>query len=411
LIAPLLTMCGEEPDPRTEAEKFVSIYDNNQLNAIYFPIDVKQTADGGYIMLAAKGTIAPDASSNNPNFYYTYILRADKNGNFVRENEMESNYVSPVGDLIAIGDRYYFFCRDSQTFLTKLITLDADGNLLSGKDILFVDNDGEEKLSITYPAAASADENGIVLMGYDNQSRRSVIVKMDTSGTTKTGNFKGFEIGAGGDKEVEAAMIDHFTKGGRHLPFLAGRIPNGPYFFNGFYNYSLSLCFTNFQGDGPTGAVLGQQYKGGVSAFAPVGNNQYAIASFNFGDNYFLPRQELVPSVQTNITELNPNGFSLPELTPEAHVKILRTKINEKDVVIYASTTQSRQIGLYFYDATSGAFMSSRYLGFSNPYEVASLTPTKDGGLAVCGTTYVAGRFSRICLFKLSKGEISENVK
>jgi hypothetical protein len=100
--------------------------------------------------------------------------------------------------------------------------------------------------------------------------------------------------------------------------------------------------------------------------------------------------------VQTNITELNPNGFSLPELTPEAHVKILRTTINEKDVVIYASTTQSRQIGLYFYDATSGAFMSSRYLGFSNPYEVASLTPTKDGGLAVCGTTYVAGRFSNI---------------
>lgn len=399
LIAPLLTMCGEEPDPRTEAEKFVSIYDNNQLNAIYFPIDVKQTADGGYIILAAKEIIAPDANSNNPNFYYTYIIRADKNGNFIRENELESNYVSPVGDLVQVDTTFYFFCRDVQTFQAKMITINQQGNLANASDV-----------GVTYPAAASSSESSIIMMGYDNVDRKTVIKTLSTAGAQL--QSASFDIGPGGDKEVEAAIIDHFTKKGRRLPFLAGRIPNGPYYFNGFYNYSLSLCFTSFVQDAPpSGVVLGQQYKGGVSALAPLGNNQVALASFNFGDNFFLPRQELAPSVQTNITELNPAGFSLPELTPEAHVKILRTTINEKDVVIYASTTQSRQIGLYFYDASTGAFMSSRYLGFSNPYEVASLTPTKDGGLAVCGTTYVAGRFSRICLFKLSKGEISENVK
>ncbi|MBT1686581.1 hypothetical protein [Dawidia soli] len=413
LVAPLMMMCGEEPDPRTEAQKFVSIYDNNQLDAVYFPIDVKQTADGGYLMLAAKGTITPGATTGNPNFYYTYLLKADKNGNFVSENELESNFVSPVGDLAAIDNRYYFFCRDSKTFLSKLIAVDEDGNLLSGKDIQYFNEAGQEQLSITYPAAAGVDvnEKSLILMGYDNKARKSVIVKMDTSGATNGSSFKGFEIGAGGDKEVEAAIIDHFTKGGRRLPFQAGRIPGGPYYFNGFYNYSLSLCFTNFQGDAPMGVVLGQQYKGGVSALAPLGNNQIALASFNFGENFFLPRQEVAPTVQANISALNPNGFSLPELTPNAFVKILHTTLHEKNVVIYASTTQSRQIGLYFYNADTGAFMSSRYLGFSNPYEVSSLIATADGGLAVCGTTYVAGRFSRVCLFKLSKGEISENVK
>ena len=55
----------------------------------------------------------------------------------------------------------------------------------------------------------------------------------------------------------------------------------------------------------------------------------------------------------------------------------------------------------------TGTFISSRYLGFSNPYEIASLVQTSDEGLAVCGTTYLAGRFPRICIFKLSKEELA----
>jgi hypothetical protein len=398
LIAPLLTMCGEEPNPRTEAEKFVSIYDNNQLNAIYFPIDVKQTFDGGYLMLAAKEMVTPDATSNNPNFYYTYILRADKNGNFISENELESKYVSPVGDLVQVDTTFYFFCRDSETFESKMITINQKGNLVNATGV-----------EVTYPVAAAGTENSVIMMGYNNVDRKTVLKTLPVSGAG--GQTVSFDIGPGGDKEVEAAIIDHFTKKGRRLPFLVGRIPNGPYYFNGFYNYSLSLCFTNFAEGAPLGTIQGQQYKGGVSAIAPISGNLCALASFNFGDNYLLPRQEVVASRNANIVDLNPLGYSLPELLPDAHVKILHTELNEKDVVIYASTTQSRQIGLYFYDATSGAFMSSRYLGFSNPYEVASLIATADGGLAICGTTYVAGRFSRVCLFKLSKGDISENVK
>ena len=50
--------------------------------------------------------------------------------------------------------------------------------------------------------------------------------------------------------------------------------------------------------------------------------------------------------------------------------------------------------------------MGSHYLGFSNPFEVASLIRTEDEGLLVCGTTYLAGRFPRICLFKLSKENV-----
>jgi hypothetical protein len=94
-------------------------------------------------------------------------------------------------------------------------------------------------------------------------------------------------------------------------------------------------------------------------------------------------------------------------LIPDAAVRIKKVLIDSRDILVYASDTKSKQIGLYFYDETTGDFISSRYLGFSNPFEMAGIIQTSDDGIAVCGTTWLAGRFSRICLFKISKAELS----
>jgi hypothetical protein len=104
-------------------------------------------------------------------------------------------------------------------------------------------------------------------------------------------------------------------------------------------------------------------------------------------------------------------GLPFRELVDNADVRIIRAQVNEKSALIYASTTLSKQIGLFFYDEATGKFMSSRYLGYSNPFEASHLLQTADGGLAICGTTYLAGRFPRICIFKLSKEELATNAK
>jgi hypothetical protein len=83
--------------------------------------------------------------------------------------------------------------------------------------------------------------------------------------------------------------------------------------------------------------------------------------------------------------------------------------IQGKNILIYGSNTKSKQIGLLFYDEATGEFISSRYLGFSNPFEIANLMISAEGGLAVCGTTYLAGRFPRICIIKLSEEDLAEN--
>ncbi|MFZ6010952.1 MAG: hypothetical protein ACOYXT_11465, partial [Bacteroidota bacterium] len=186
-------------------------------------------------------------------------------------------------------------------------------------------------------------------------------------------------------------------------------IAGGLYYFNGFHNYTFSLVFTDLNNDDPVGVVQGQQDDGGFSALFPLGGGKFAASRFNFGDNYLLPNVNLSTNTVTSSVDLG--GNSLPELVSNAPVKIIRVQVDSKTAILYGSNTKSGQIGLLFYDEATGTFKSSRYLGFSNPFEIASVTQTSDGGLAVCGTTYLAGRFPRISLFKISKGELAGNIQ
>jgi hypothetical protein len=380
--------CSEESNPTFDTENFTAIFDNNNFDASYFPIDMRETPDGGYLVLG--GRKLPDS-----NFTGIYLMKADKFGNFVKEVEVDETSVHPIGKLTAVQDRYYFFCMDPLTQVAQIADVDA---ALDGINIMPVQN------GLTYPAAASYVENSFVLLSYDNGSKESVISIVSPSGGVQAS--KGYSIGVGED--LEEPIINHFIRTGRQYPFEVGRVSSSLYFFNGFYNYTFSLVFTNISSDDPQGVVQGQQDDGGFSAVTSLGGSKFASSRFNFGDNFILPNKELSTTGNTISTDLG--GYSLPEMVENATVKILRTTIDSKNVLIYGTDTKSKQIGLLFYDETAGTFLGSRYLGFSNPFEIANLVQTTDGGLAVCGTTYLAGRFPRICIFKLSKEKLAENV-
>jgi hypothetical protein len=250
----------------------------------------------------------------------------------------------------------------------------------------------------SYPSAAAVDGSNFILLSYDNATKQSVVSIVSATGGVSQST--GFSVGAG--DAVEEPIINHFLRTGRQFPFQVGKTAGGQYFFNGFFNYTFSLVFTDL-GES-LGVVQGQQDDGGISHLTQLGGGKYATARFNFGDNYFLPNVTLNTSGLTSSTDLG--GFSLPELIDNAPVKIIVSKIKEKDVILYASNTKSGQIGLYVYDLASGDFLGTKYLGFSNPYEVSSLLNTTDEGLAIGGTTYVTGRFPRITLFKISADEL-----
>ena len=378
----VVASCANESDPEADKSNFVRIYDSDRYNASFNPIDMQQTPDDGYLFLGSRRL-------EESNFSGAYLMKVDELGAFVSEQLVDEEYLSPVGDLLFLNGKYYFFCMTAVSFQTQLVEVDTDGAIVK------VYNVGG-----SYPTAAALDGSNFILLEYDNASKESVVsIVNETGGVLQS---TGYSIGAG--DAVEEPIINHFLRTGRQFPFQVGKTSGGRYYFNGFYNYTFSLVFTDL-GTGGLGVVQGQQDDGGISRVIQISGDSYATARFNFGDNYFLPKVALNSSGISSSTDLG--GFSLPELVENAPVKILVSKINDKDVILYASNTKSGQIGIYVYEQSTGDFLGSKYLGFSNPFEVNSIINTTDKGIAIGATTYVTGRFPRITLFKISSEELS----
>src|SRR5690606_12252601 len=381
--------CVEETTPELEKEKFTRLYDDNRFNESITPVDVAQTTDGGYLVLARRRL---------PESHFTgiYLMKVDARGAFETGQELDNQFVNPVGELLSADGYLYFFCMDELTVQTHLVRVSEDLADIAVNPV---------QAGLSYPAAASAEGNEFLLLSYNHVDKLSVLSRIRPDGAVTTS--RGFDIGVGED--VEEPIINHFIGGGKRFPFLTGRIPGGAWYFNGFYNYTFSLVFTDLSQDEPLGVIQGQHDDGGFSAVVPIASTKFAAARFNLGDNFLLPNVLLPPNSVTSSVDYP--GNTLPELVPNATVKILRTVIDGTQTLVYASDTRSKQIALLFYDEATGALLGSHYLGFSNPFEVSSVIATEDEGLLVCGTAYLAGRFPRICLFKLPKEELAEKIR
>ncbi len=377
--------CANNADPAADKANFTKIFDNNQFNTSYYPIDMVQTPDGGYLVLGGR-------SLTSSSFRGTYIMKTDAFGNFVSSQEVDENLVDPTGKILSSNGNYYFFCMTAVGLQTQLMEMDATGKITN-----------QINVAASYPAAAAQDGSNFLLLSYDNVNQLSVISALSADGSI--GQSKGYSIGAGSN--VDAPIIAHFVHTGPQLPFQVGKNPAGQYFFNGYYNYTFSLVFTDIAATNPLGVVQGQQNNGGMSAILPLDGGTYSVSMFNFGDNSLLPSAQINTTAVSSATDLPGNSF--PELVANATVRILPITIDTKSYILYGSTTKSKQISLYAYDKTSFNFSGSKYLGFSNPFEIAAMTTTADGGIAVCGTTYVAGRFPRICIFKMSSSVLQSS--
>jgi hypothetical protein len=373
-----ITGCNE-PNDTEPSVNFLKIYDDARFNASYIPIDIIQTSDEGYLILSGTRLETSD-------FIGVYVLKVDKDGNFVNHIIFPETVVHPVANWLILDDTYYFFAMNETNLNVELYGISQGGNLLDPVSV-----------NMTYPMHASVDGNNFLLLSYDNNSKSSVLSVVSSDGGIQ--NSRAFTIGPGDD--IEEPIIDHFTRTGRQYSFLTGRSGDGFYFFNGFYNYTFSLVYTDLNSDDPQGVVQGQREEGGFSALYPLASNTYSASRFNFGDNYTLPMTTISSTGISSITDLGGNP-SL-EWIPNASVDIQRLTIGNIDVMIFASTTKNSQIMLSIYAASDGSWLGTDYLGYSTPYRLVSLAPTIENGLAVLGATAVAGRFERICMFKLSE--------
>ncbi|RLD61307.1 MAG: hypothetical protein DRI95_14370, partial [Bacteroidetes bacterium] len=178
------------------------------------------------------------------------------------------------------------------------------------------------------------------------------------------------------------------------------------YYANALFNYSLAFLFVNSGNGDLTGLVFGDRYNGGISAVASIQSENFAVARFVYDSHFILPATTLSSSATVSANELG--GEKITELAAEAHTSIKTLTVDGRNLIVYASNTNSNQILLTFFDLNSGELVTKKYLGSTNPVKVAALIQTTDEGLAVLAQTMVAGRFKRNALYKIPKEQILE---
>ncbi len=386
LIFPLLLACSEEdPIPTTG---FFKIYDDVESVVDFHPLDMVKT-ETGYIILAATEIDRTDFSG-------IQLLKVDETGEFEAEFIFDPAPVLPTGDLMAVNGRYYFFGMDPQTVQVQLISVNDS---LADEQII--------DIPLTYPLAASLSSSGneFLILSYDPFNAESQISTIGTDGGINS--TASYSIGAGED--VEQTILNHYLNpGDQPLPFFVGETPGGSVFFNGFYNYSMSLVFSDFGGT-PTGVLQGQTTNGGIQYAMPLVGNTFAVGGFQFNDNFIGADATISSTAIASSVDLYILYGNVTEFRSYTPMDITSYDISGTTYTIFTAETENRQIGLYIFNQASGELAGKHNIGYLNPYTLASVRvePDEENHLLILGTTYVANRFQRIYLNRIPEEEVA----
>ncbi len=378
-LAVLLGACDIANNKIEPGTVFSKIYENNNFDQGFFVQDIKQNPDGTYLILGEY--TSPDAL-----LPLLYLMQIDAEGNFMWEH-LSTEYANPVSEMMLINGEYHFVCMNATNPQTRLVRAAQEPSLVESFD------------QIEIPLAAALTNDGRVIVSGFNPLSRSTRVFLQGEGSAWV--FDNFE-------DVDGIVNEHLTKQRKPLPFAVGSLPNG-YFFNGFRNFNLSLNFLDNTG-ARTGTINGERYNAAVSAFLPLEGNRAAVARYNSAGLTSF-NAAAVFNATTDISDPNSIiGNNLPELLPNARVVVKTAVLRQRPVVLYLSETRNGQLVLFIYDQQSGILISNRYLGANNSFEAGGMTLTQDGGLAIVGRVFIAGRFPRVCVFKLEKDDLERDI-
>lgn len=377
----VLTSCSEDIDLTTSS--LLRIYDHSDGELGFHPIDIGETSDG-YFILSGRPL-------DQVNFEGIQVITTDLAGNFRTTENLPDNLVVPTGDLLLSDSVFRFFAMDRTTLRVEMVSIQPDlGNLQTTR----LNN-------LFYPLSASVNSSGnFLLVSYDPIDLLTVLSEITPEGTIL--NSVGYSIGVGED--VEQRIVEHFLERQSRLPFFCGEAAPGQYFFNGFYNFSLSTVFTDFNSI-PTGVIQGQSDNGGLRAIDWISGNLFSVIRYQFNETYLLPVTQLLAGSTSSSVDLLANRQA--ELRDQTPAKI--TPYGDQHVIL-AAETESREVVLYFYNLNSEELTGTKVIGFANPFTLSQVRVDADNNLLVLGTTYVSGRFERIFLQKIMVKDLQSSI-
>lgn len=378
----LSSSCSEDID--LTQSSLLRIYDHSNGELGFHPIDLGETPDG-YFILAGRVL-------DQTNFEGIQILTTDLTGNFDTFIDLPENLVLPTGNLLLSDSAFHFFAMDRTTLRVEMVSIQPNlGNLQTTR-----------LTNLFYPLGASVNSSGnFLLVSYDPIDLLTVLSEISPDGTIL--NSAGYTIGVGED--VEQRITEHFLERESRLPFFCGEAAPGQYFFNGFYNFSLSTVFTDFSNT-PTGVIQGQSDNGGLRAVDWISGNLFSVIGYQFNETYLLPVTQLLPGGTSASVDL----FSTRQAELRDQSPGTITTYGDEHVIL-AAETESREVVLYFYNRSSEELTGTEIIGFANPFTLSQVRVDENNNLLILGTTFVAGRFERIFLRKIMARDLQSHLR
>ncbi|HEX8548213.1 MAG TPA: hypothetical protein VF691_14725 [Cytophagaceae bacterium] len=381
-VLALLFSCDIKKNEVSPSESYFRIFDNNKIGGNLYPIDIQQNADGGFTILGSA------------NLWDTYIIQTDAFGKITFDS-VYAQYVNPVGDLAQSADRSSctFFAMDRISRGTYLLKINAAGFKLDTVNFF-------PQLSFLLHSSPTPDGGYIVESSAirSDDDIRILVAKLSSQHQVEWDNeYDALE-------NISDKIYGHVYRRGVRYPFKTGFISNSlGYYVNIFKEYRLTTQFIDLAGN-DKGQLDGYQYQGGVSAIQHYSENTFTLAGFTLEKSYILPMQNVDANATQSLSSLP--ARELFDVDSRAEVVMKSIQIGGKSIVIYGSTTKNKRIILQGYDPTTGNFIGQKYIGSGFGYELGNFVTTNDGGLAVLAKTNIAGRYDRLCLFKLSQSDI-----
>lgn len=389
-------------------ESFFKIYDKTD-TINYTSIDVKQTAEGKYIIL---GTFDK----------YPYLLKVDERGDFLWDSANINglkNYLEPIPNLLIINDAYYFFCKKiaEPGRIISLIKVEQENeNFENELDICFENiykNRGYTLYTVKPVHASVIDVYNYLLMSTNNWG--DILTDPGERNTDLEWTQKNVVHYNGNSCLVSYPASDrkfHYT----------GKLKNtGKYYYQTFpkagypfKEYCIKIKMEDLDGNGfRPEFILDQPLVAMEWDDSQLDNNNLKLSGAFVKNNivhFFvnidikIDKEAQNQQQQIKLEEKH----SQPELLETKPVYITNAAVNGQEIIFFVGTTRADKVVLYAYSFKKDMFLGKRYFGDIRLYEASGLINTDDQGLAILGITYVIDFYKRICLFKLSKTELEE---
>ncbi len=366
--------CQKETEAFLPEEKFHSVFDSPNEGQAYTPIDVVQTEDRGYLILA----------STNGN--QVFVLKVSGRGEFIWSKTMSSGYIKPIGDWVQREGNYYFIAS----------------TVSDGTAVLVEVKDFEQTLS---PIRNYTGYRRPLAFGYLNPDNYLLLTNNDTTGVVLSKIQDGFamEWARKYDANSDANLYLNNYLNSNTPKFFVGAYNNGAnLYFNALRPEGMTLTFTNDLGI-ETGRVSSTGKDGINSAF--IADNGQGSFNYLFNDRSYFANGATVPgNDSTFISQLD--GALQPDRLQNKKATSSAVQLSATPFMVNAFTTADGRIKLSFYSGSSGELSAIDYLGGNDPIEVVKVLSTEDQGIVILAKTVIAGVKQRINLFKIPKEEI-----